>query len=127
MQVRRPAAALVIKPGIGVRLLGLSEVIRALNSTKDPQGVSLRVDLSSKEKLGEVFTREVKRGGLFVPTTQKLAVNLNVPIELVLPGEHGVVEVRGIVVHISASPPGVGVQLLEADQVRALLINALDA
>ena len=120
---------LVVKSGIGLQLVSLHEVIRSLVSAseKSSSQSELRVDLSDPATLEKVYHSEISRAGVFVATEAKLARDQDVTLILVLPEPHGEYEVRGQVVHIMEQPvQGLGVKLIEPDQVRGKLSEIVD-
>lgn len=110
----------VIKPGVGVRFLDLTEAIRKVGQELPPD--TLELDLRDLAQLATVYVRDIKRGGLFVPTEKPPAVDSTITIRLQLPEPHDFIDARGIVIHVMEEPSGVGVNLLEVDQVRGKLV-----
>ena len=114
----------VVKAGLGLRLMDLIEAIRQVAEEEEPdQG--LEVDLSDLAKLATVYVRDIKRGGLFVPAEKPLERDTTVTVRLLLPAPHEPIEVRGVVIHVMDNPPGVGINLLEVDQIRGRLVSII--
>lgn len=110
----------VMKAGVGVRFMDLTEAIRKVSSDPEPYD-GLELDLTDLAELVTVYVRDIKRGGLFVPAEKPPEVQSIVTIRLLLPEPHGSIEVRGEVIHVMERPSGVGISLLEVDQVRGKL------
>jgi len=110
----------VMKRGLGVRILDLTEVIRKVSTPEIP-GSGLEIDLRDLSKLATVYVRDIKRGGLFVPTEKPPERDTTVTVRLHLPEPHGHVDVRGVVIHVMENPPGIGIKLLDMDQLRGKL------
>jgi Tfp pilus assembly protein PilZ len=115
-----PNAQPVIKPGVGVRFLDLTVAIRKVGQELPPD--TLELDLRDLATLATVYVRDIKRGGLFVPTEKPPALDSTITIRLQLPEPHDFIDARGIVIHVMEKPSGVGVNLLEVDQVRGKLV-----
>ncbi len=109
----------VVKSGAGLRFLGIAEVVRELQGENKRDG--LEVDLQDRDRLELIYQRDIRRGGLFLPTDQELEPEQIVRIELRLPRPHGSIEVRAVVLSLSQDPPGAALQVLDLDQVRGKL------
>ncbi len=114
----------VVQTGLGLRFVDLAEAIRQVSEQEAPEQ-GLEVDLSDLGKLATVYVRDIKRGGLFVPTEKPPERDSTVTVRLKLPEPHGTIEVRGVVIHVMDNPPGVGINLLEMDQVRGKLASII--
>lgn len=112
----------VVKGGIGVRFVGLDEALAGLGSKPDD---GLRLDLRDPEKLATVYVRDIKRGGLFVPTRQPPAQDSTVTVRLEVPEPHEAIEARGRVIHLTEDPPGAGLELLDLEELRAKLASII--
>jgi Tfp pilus assembly protein PilZ len=110
----------VMKPGVGVRFMDLTEAIRKVSNETPPHD-GLELDLSDIAKLATVYVRDIKRGGLFVTVEKPPEVESTVTIRVLLPEPHGFIEVRGVVIHVMEDPSGVAINLLEVDQLRGKL------
>lgn len=109
----------VIKPGVGIRFVGLLEAFHQL--TAGPATNELEMDLRDPAKLATVYVRDIKRGGLYIPTDDPPAVDTTVTVRLVLPDPHPSIDARGVVIHVMSEPSGIGIQLLDIDDLRAQL------
>jgi hypothetical protein len=109
----------VVKSGAGLRFLGIAEVVRELEGETKKRG--LEVDLQDRDRLELIYERDIRRGGLFLPTDRELELEQIVRIELRLPRPHGSIEVRAVVLSLSHDPPGAALQVLDLDQVRGKL------
>ncbi len=109
----------VVKSGAGLRFLGIAEVVRELQGENKRDG--LEVDLQDRDQLELIYERDIRRGGLFLPTDQELELGQTIRVELRLPRPHGSLEVRAVVINLSQEPPGAALQILDLDQVRGKL------
>lgn len=85
----------------------------------------VRVEYSTIDEFFFEFSRDINQGGLFIETTQPLALDSEVTLRFNLPGGDSTIETVGRVVRTSAGdegdPPGMGVefdQLRDEDRVR---------
>ncbi len=113
----------VIKAGLGLRMMDLTEAIRQIAEEEPEQG--FEVDLSDLAQLATVYVRDIKRGGLFVPAEKPPERDTTLTVRLLLPHPHEPIEVRGVVIHVMDNPPGVGINLLEVDQIRGRLASII--
>lgn len=86
--------------------------------------VAVEVSFESSSQLYAGLTRDVSRGGVFVPTYQAIDVGTETDLELMLP--NGRIEARGIVrwrrEGSEHAPPGIGIEFVDMkDEARALL------
>lgn len=116
----------VVKPGVGLRLVGLLEELRdAAGGGAEEQ---LVMDLTDPAALAAVYVRDIERGGLFVPTSRSPERDTTVSVRLDLPAPHAPVEVKGVVIQEMGAPsPGVGLQLVDVDELRAKLAELITA
>lgn len=115
----------IIKAGFGVRLVGLIEALEDAQVESEPEG--LQVDLRSPEKLATVFMRDIKLGGLHVPTSTPPEPDSVVTVRLLLPSPHGAVEVDGTVLKVTTDPSGAALQLHDVDTLRTRLGQIITA
>ncbi len=124
--VKAPRAlAAVKKPGVGVRFVGLLEEFYRETAAEPTDQVEM--DLTDPEQLATVYARDIKRGGLFVLTDDPPERDSTVTIRLRLPHPHGDFDVRAVVIHVMNEPSGVGVQLLDLDELREKVGKIVDA
>jgi len=137
-------AASVVQPvvlgGLGLRFVGLEEVIAGLASApeaepdtetapalpeslreRDPAATLLELDLRDRQALSLVFERDVKQAGLYVRTETPPSRDSSVVVRLLLPPPNAPVEVEGTVVQVMAQPKGVAIQLHDVDPLTAKL------
>lgn len=118
-------AETVIKSGLGVRLLSLSEAVRTALAEQQSGDRILILDVQTLADVQALVNRDIKRGGLFVPTPNPPGRDARVIVQISLPVPYESIETHGIVVHVGAQPTGAGVQLTEPDQLRAKLLTIL--
>ncbi len=114
----------VVQAGLGLRIMDLTEAIRAVAEAEVPDK-GLEVDLSDLAQLATVYVRDIKRGGLFIPAEKPPERDTTVTVRLLLPHPHEPIEVRGVVIHVMDNPSGVGINLLEVDQIRGRLASII--
>ena len=115
----------VVKPGVGIRLLGLLEEFHETRADDAGAGEMLEMDLTDTEVLVTTFVRDIKRGGLFILTDDPPKPDSTVDIRIKLPSPHSDVHARGVVIHVMDRPSGVGVQLLGIDELREQLAKVI--
>lgn len=113
----------VRKPGIGVRLMGLSEAIHQ-HGARAPRR-ELEMDLSDLEKLAIVYVRDIKRGGVFILCNPRPEMDETVTVRFLVPKPHESIDTRGVVIHVMDEPRGVGLELLDIDPLREQLEEIL--
>ena len=113
-----PTARPVRTPAIGVRFLRLGEAL-TLNIG------AFEVDLRDPKALEEAYERDIKHGGIRVPSLALHEVGEEVVVPLVLPPPHGKIECRATVVRIYDDPQGVAVKLIDVDAARARILEIL--
>ena len=124
-KVYPPHARSMFKPIVGLRFVGIREVVKSISSAPAETDGGLRVDLSDPARLGEVYERDIKYGALLVSTREEPEVDSEVMVAVILPPPHGQIECRGTVVKLSQEPPGIALRLAEVDQVRGRLIEII--
>jgi molecular chaperone DnaK len=91
--------------------------------------IQVAISLESNSQLYAGLTRDVSRGGVFVPTYQDIEVGTETDLELELP--NGTIEARGVVrwqrVASDSSPPGIGIEFVELDDAARGLLDELCA
>ncbi len=117
----------MFKPSVAVRFVGLREVIRSISGVgpASANDAGLKVDLSDPVRLEKVYERDIKFGGLLVPTNELLELHSEVSVRLLLPEPHSPIDCRGNVVKLTEDPPSAAIRLTEADQVRGRLIEII--
>ena len=83
------------------------------------------MDLSDSDVLLTTYVRDIKRGGLFVLTEDLPEPHSTVDIRIKLPSPQPDVHARGVVIHLMSQPSGVGFQLLDIDELREKLAQAI--
>lgn len=87
-----------------------------------PDGV-VPIHFRSREALARVFDRDMRHGGLFIPTRRPAQLDQVVSLQIHLPGAGEDVVIPARVVHLQADeggdapPPGMGVQFLDPEAV----------
>ena len=143
----------LFKPAIGVRFLGLSEVADVASAPNDevpdraagaetldesarveastepvqvdvPDG-PMQVDLRDLADLEVVYERDIRHGGLLVPTREAPAIDSEVVVSILLPDPHGTIRCHGTVVKLKEDPPSVAIRLSEIKPVRDRLLEIL--
>ena len=123
-------ASSLFKPGLGIKFVSLGEAIRAImraesqrspsdDTTRDPY--ELLVDLREPDELRRVYDCDIRHGAVQIQTPNMPPVNEEVSVVLLLPDPNGRITCRGSIVAHVDEPPGVGVRLQEADQIRGRL------
>ncbi|MBW2280791.1 MAG: PilZ domain-containing protein [Deltaproteobacteria bacterium] len=120
----------VFKPALGVRLVGLREAIRDAGSAAQTQDGAtddgtLRIDLSGRAALQEVYDRDIKHGALRVSTPHIPAADEVVSVTVVLPEPNAAIEVVGTVVSRLPELPGFGMLVEDCDMIRARMLEIL--
>ena len=127
-KVYPPHARSMFKPIVGLRFVGIREVVKSISSVAAAAtDGGLRVDLTDPARLAEVYERDIKYGALLVSTREEPELDSEVVVPLILPPPHGQIECRGTVVKLSQDPPGIALRLTEVDQVRGRLIEIIRA
>ena len=127
-KVYPPQARSMFKPTVGLRFVGIREVVKSISSAAAvATDGGLRVDLSEPARLAEVYERDIKYGALLVTTREEPELDSELVVPLILPPPHGQIECRGTVVKLSQDPPGIVLRLAEGDQVRGALIEIIRA
>ncbi len=125
-KVYPPQARSMFKPTVGLRFVGMRELVKSISSiVAAATDGGLRVDLSDPARLAEVYERDIRHGGLLVSTSEEPEVDSEVTFPLILPPPHGQIECRGTVVKLSQDPPAIALRLAEVDQVRRRLIEII--
>ncbi len=126
-----PDIARVVRSGVGLHFLSVSEVVQKLFvNEKDQHGYAespdLKVDLTNIGVLESVLTNEVRQGGIYVETSGTYQRDQEVTVRILLPDPHPVLEVKGKIIHVMEKPtPGVGIQLLDGKTVALILGEVL--
>ncbi len=115
----------VVKPGVGIRLISLLEEFHQTTADDATAGQPLEVDLTDSDVLLTTYVRDIKRGGLFVLTEDLPEPHSTVDIRIQLPSPQPDVHARGVVIHVMSQPSGVGLQLLDIDELREKLAKAI--
>jgi len=121
--------------GMGVkfieRCLDLERLLPAEEARQDSQErVIFPLYFPSAQELLETFERDIKNGGLFVPTTRPAEMEDDVTIELHLPRpEDPVLTIQARVVHRidSGDNPGMGIAFLHQESVIQGLQPVIDS
>jgi Tfp pilus assembly protein PilZ len=136
----------LFKPAIGVRFLGLCEVVDVASAPDDdasdqaasaevstdpvqvevPDG-PMQVDLRDLEDLKAVYESDIKHGGLLVRTREAPEVDSEIVVPILLPDPHGTIRCHGTVVKVSENPPSVALRLSEIKFVRDRVQEILSA
>ncbi len=113
--------------GMGVRFLDRSAELEVLLPSDEPdprrrEGERVfPVYFKNRDEVRKVFERDIKNGGLFVPTARPAKLHQKVTIELHLPPpEDRVVTVDAEVVHRVGSGPRTGMGIAFDDQAEVL-------
>jgi Tfp pilus assembly protein PilZ len=108
--------------GFSVRFLPPAEAMTELLGTT-PAGLVLR--FPSAAALAAAWTRELRVGGVFVPTSERLAREATVEVQLNLTWAERTFAFEGRVVHVSpggaSGPAGVGVAFHAPDRLQQVL------
>lgn len=108
--------------GMGVRFRGRSAGLERLLPLDEPMHVDEEdrrvypLYFTTLDELVEVFERDIKNGGLFVPTVRPAAMDQEVTVELNFPREsNAAMPLVARVVHRIASGPNTGMGIAFAD------------
>ncbi len=115
----------VVRPGVGIRLISLLEEFHQTTADDTTAAQPLEVDLTDSDVLLTTYVREIKRGGLFVLTQDLPEPHSTVNIRIKLPSPQPDVHARGVVIHVMSQPSGVGLLLLDIDELREKLAKAI--
>ena len=127
-----PEVARVVRGGVGLQFLALSESLHKLFANEKTQhgyddSRDLKVDLTNIAVLETVLQNEVRQGGLFVETSEPYQRDQEVVLRILLPSPHPILEVKGKVIHIMENPrKGVGIQLLDPKTLPLILGEVLN-
>ncbi len=115
----------VVKPGVGIRLISLLEEFHQTTAGDATAAQPFEVDLTDSDVLLTTYVRDIKRGGLFVLTEDPPEPDSTVGLRIKLPSPHPDVPARGVVIHQLSQPSGVGLQLLDIDELREKLAEGI--
>ncbi len=117
----------VVKQGVGIRLISLLEQFHQTTADDATAEQPLEVDLTDSDVLLTTYVRDITRGGLFVLTENLPEPNSTVNIRIKLHSPQPDIHARGVVIHVMSQPSGVGLQLLDIDELREKLAKAIMA
>lgn len=102
---------------MGVRFLGLFEVLRRATAGTAGAGKPLEVDLKDPWRLASVFKDQITQGGLFLEGEYHVVLNQQVVVKLLLPDPLDPLETQARVVQVFGS--GIGLHFEDPAIVRA--------
>jgi hypothetical protein len=123
-----PRLRTVVKPGIGLKLVPLTELLKREEAPTPSQAhFDLQLDLSDAEALARTHAGELRGGVLFVACSAPPPLGAAARIEVKLPTPYEPLTWRGRVVHRGEDPAGAAVELADRAQVDALVREILDS
>jgi Tfp pilus assembly protein PilZ len=110
--------------GFGLRFLLPAEALARIVAPAEPEG-PLAVEYATAAELASAWERELRHGGVFIPTRKALDRDLPVTIAVRLPFAGITIEVTGTVLQMSTGadgrPQGVGLAFGDAERFKQLL------